>query len=100
MRSAHRRELNRAARPCPERTGVKRVAMLSMHTSPLEQPGRGDAGGMNVYVMQTARHLAACNIEVEIFNEEVWATDPVEVVRLTAAGFNAAVAPYLRPVVS
>lgn len=67
MRSAHRRELNRAARPCPERTGVKRVAMLSMHTSPLEQPGRGDAGGMNVYVMQTARHLAACNIEVEIF---------------------------------
>ena len=40
------------------------------------------------------------DIEVEIFNEEVWATDPVEVVRLTAAGFNAAVAPYLRPVVS
>ena len=27
-----------------------RVAMLSVHTSPLDQPGTGDAGGLNVYV--------------------------------------------------
>ena len=26
----------------------RRVAMLSAHTSPLDQPGTGDAGGMNV----------------------------------------------------
>jgi D-inositol-3-phosphate glycosyltransferase len=31
------------------------VLLVSLHTSPLEQPGSGDAGGMNVYV----RHLAA-----------------------------------------
>lgn len=35
------------------------------------------------------------DIEVEIFNEDVWATDPVEVVRRTAAAFDAAVAPHL-----
>ena len=45
----------------------RRVAMLSMHTSPLEQPGTGDAGGMNVYVVELARQLAALGIEVEIF---------------------------------
>lgn len=25
----------------------RRIAMLSVHTSPLHQPGTGDAGGMN-----------------------------------------------------
>jgi D-inositol-3-phosphate glycosyltransferase len=41
--------------------------MLSVHTSPLEQPGTGDAGGMNVYVVETARRLARRGTEVEIF---------------------------------
>ncbi|HSP36368.1 MAG TPA: D-inositol-3-phosphate glycosyltransferase [Frankiaceae bacterium] len=41
--------------------------MLSVHTSPLDQPGTGDAGGMNVYVMELSRQLAALGIEVEIF---------------------------------
>ena len=45
----------------------RRVATLSVHTSPLEQPGTGDAGGMNVYVVELARRLAALDIEVEIF---------------------------------
>ena len=44
-----------------------RVAMLSVHTSPLEQPGTGDAGGMNVYVIELARALAARGARVEIF---------------------------------
>ncbi|HEV8025211.1 MAG TPA: D-inositol-3-phosphate glycosyltransferase [Candidatus Nanopelagicales bacterium] len=44
-----------------------RVAMLSIHTSPLDQPGTGDAGGMNVYVVETARRLAEAGTEVEIF---------------------------------
>ena len=35
------------------------------------------------------------DIEVEIFNEDIWATDPLEAVRRTAAGFGAAVSPYL-----
>jgi D-inositol-3-phosphate glycosyltransferase len=44
-----------------------RVAMVSVHTSPLEQPGTGDAGGLNVYVVETAKRLADRGTEVEIF---------------------------------
>jgi D-inositol-3-phosphate glycosyltransferase len=43
------------------------VAMLSVHTSPLDTPGGGDAGGMNVYVVETARRLADLGIAIEIF---------------------------------
>lgn len=45
--------------------------MLSMHTSPLEQPGTGDAGGMNVYIVELARQLAALGTEVEVFTRAV-----------------------------
>jgi D-inositol-3-phosphate glycosyltransferase len=41
--------------------------MLSVHTSPLEQPGTGDAGGLNVYVVETATRLAARGVAIEIF---------------------------------
>ena len=37
---------------------VQRVAMVSLHTSPLDQPGTGDAGGMNVYVLELSKQLA------------------------------------------
>ncbi|MDO5752344.1 D-inositol-3-phosphate glycosyltransferase [Arthrobacter sp.] len=46
---------------------VRRVAMLSLHTSPLEQPGGGDAGGMNVYVLHLALELAAIGVAVDIY---------------------------------
>ncbi|MBA3265880.1 MAG: D-inositol-3-phosphate glycosyltransferase [Nocardioidaceae bacterium] len=46
---------------------LRRVAMLSVHTSPLDQPGTGDAGGMNVYIVELSRQLAAAGIEVDIF---------------------------------
>jgi D-inositol-3-phosphate glycosyltransferase len=46
---------------------VRRVAMLSLHTSPLEQPGVGDAGGMNVYVGELAKRLTDLGVEVEVF---------------------------------
>ncbi|MEQ4714835.1 D-inositol-3-phosphate glycosyltransferase [Nonomuraea sp. B19D2] len=38
-----------------------------MHTSPLDQPGTGDAGGMNVYIVESAKRLAQLGVEVEIF---------------------------------
>ncbi len=41
--------------------------MLSVHTSPLDQPGTGDAGGMNVYIVQTAIRMARRGVEVEVF---------------------------------
>ncbi len=46
---------------------LSRLAMVSLHTSPLDQPGTGDAGGMNVYVVELARRLAARGIEVDVF---------------------------------
>ncbi|MFI9028760.1 D-inositol-3-phosphate glycosyltransferase [Streptomyces sp. NPDC053560] len=54
----------------------RRVAMLSVHTSPLHQPGTGDAGGMNVYIVELARKLASLNIEVEIFTRATTGTLP------------------------
>ena len=45
----------------------RRVAVLSVHTSPLDQPGAGDAGGLTVYVWEVAKRLAAAGIELEIF---------------------------------
>jgi len=41
--------------------------MISVHTSPLDQPGTGDAGGLNVYVVETAKRLGRMGIQVEIF---------------------------------
>jgi len=37
--------------------------MLSLHTSPLSQPGQGDAGGMNVYVRELVSALAQAGVE-------------------------------------
>ncbi len=53
-----------------------RVAVLSVHTSPLAQPGTGDAGGMNVYVLQSALHMARRGVEVEIFTRATSSADP------------------------
>ncbi|MDQ1666903.1 MAG: D-inositol-3-phosphate glycosyltransferase [Actinomycetota bacterium] len=44
----------------------RRVAMVSVHTSPLDQPGTGDAGGMNVYVVELSRRLAALGVQVDV----------------------------------
>lgn len=52
-----------------------RVAVLSVHTSPLAQPGTGDAGGMNVYVLQSALELARRGVEVEIFTRATTSSD-------------------------
>ncbi|EWS99828.1 D-inositol 3-phosphate glycosyltransferase [Intrasporangium oryzae NRRL B-24470] len=56
----------------------RRVAMISVHTSPLEQPGTGDAGGMNVYVAETAKELARRGVEVDIFTRRTTGETPVE----------------------
>ncbi|MDL9945186.1 D-inositol-3-phosphate glycosyltransferase [Gordonia sp. ABSL11-1] len=58
----------------------RRVALISVHTSPLAQPGTGDAGGMNVYVWQTATRMARRGIEVEIFTRATSSSDAPTVV--------------------
>jgi D-inositol-3-phosphate glycosyltransferase len=45
----------------------QRVAMISMHTSPLATPGLGDAGGLNVYVAELARRLGERGLKVDVF---------------------------------
>ncbi|MFM8871253.1 MAG: glycosyltransferase [Actinomycetota bacterium] len=42
---------------------MQRVAVLSLHTSPLAQPGVGDGGGMNVYVRELVAGLAHAGID-------------------------------------
>jgi D-inositol-3-phosphate glycosyltransferase len=49
----------------------QRIATISVHTSPLEQPGTGDAGGLNVYVVEVAKRMAARGVEMEIFTRAV-----------------------------
>jgi D-inositol-3-phosphate glycosyltransferase len=44
-----------------------RIATLMVHTSPLDQPGIGDAGGMNIYVVENAARMAAMGVSVDIF---------------------------------
>jgi len=46
---------------------VRRLAVLSFHTSPLTQPGTGDGGGMNVYVRELSSALAGAGVECEVF---------------------------------
>jgi D-inositol-3-phosphate glycosyltransferase len=46
---------------------MRKLAMLSMHTSPLAQPGAGDSGGMNVYVRELASSLAQAGVAVDVF---------------------------------
>ncbi len=61
---------------------MKRVALLTVHTCPLLQPGSGWAGGMNVYIDELARALAREGVRVDIFtrrhSKEVPATVTVD----------------------
>jgi len=83
------RRLHRARNP-------RRVATLSVHTSPLDQPGAGDAGGMNVYIVETATRLAQRGVEVEIFTRATASDQPpvvemapgVQVRHVTAGPFE------------
>ena len=45
----------------------RRIATLMVHTSPLEQAGIGDAGGMNIYVVENAIQMAKAGVKVDIF---------------------------------
>lgn len=53
-----------------------RIATLMVHTSPLDQPGIGDAGGMNIYVLESAQRMAAMGVSVDIFTRRTDASQP------------------------
>ena len=54
-----------------------------VHTSPLDQPGAGDAGGMNIYVVESAERMAAMGVSVDIFTRR-HSPDLPDVVELSA----------------
>src|SRR6266511_3475607 len=59
---------------------MRRVAMLSVHTSPLAQPGAGDSGGMNVYVRALASALAHAGVACDVLTRAEHAEQPPVVV--------------------
>lgn len=60
---------------------VSRVAVLSLHTSPLVQPGTGDAGGMNVYVRELVSSLAQAGTDATVYVRR-WTDDLPDVVEV------------------
>jgi D-inositol-3-phosphate glycosyltransferase len=60
---------------------MRRLTVLSMHTSPLAQPGRGDCGGMNVYVRQLSSALARRGMQCDVYTR-AWAPDLAAVVNV------------------
>ncbi len=59
---------------------IRRVAYVSMHTSPLLPPGEGDAGGMNVYIDELASTMARRDIDVTVLTRRTAPTQPETVV--------------------
>lgn len=77
---------------------VRRVGLITVHTSPLAQPGTGDGGGLNVYVLEVARGLARRGIEVEIFTRAASPAMPRTVDVAPGIRVNHVVAGPTRPV--
>ncbi len=46
---------------------MHKLAVVSMHTSPLAQPGSGDGGGMNVYVRELSSSLARAGVACDVY---------------------------------
>jgi D-inositol-3-phosphate glycosyltransferase len=75
---------------------TSKIATLMVHTSPLDQAGTGDAGGMNVYVVETAKKMAQAGVAVDIFTrankpnlpETVEIAEGVSVKNLVAGPFG------------
>lgn len=60
----------------PKSQSSLRIAKVMLHTSPLDQAGIGDAGGMNTYVIESAKKLSAAGNEVDIFTRAASADLP------------------------
>ena len=60
---------------------MQRVAVLSMHTSPLAQPGVGDGGGMNVYVRELVSSLASSGVDCTTYTRK-WRNDLPDVIEV------------------
>src|SRR5207253_4884768 len=68
--------VGRSLGPRGLREVVRSLAVLSMHTSPLAQPGTGDGGGMNVYVRELAAALARAGVQCDVYTRAESPTAP------------------------
>ncbi len=50
-----------------DRADVRRLAVVSYHSSPLVEPGSGDSGGMTIYVRALAEAMASRGVRTDIF---------------------------------
>ena len=55
---------------------MKSLAIVSLHTSPLAQPGSGDGGGMNVYVRELATALAHAGVQCDVYTRRTSPDQP------------------------
>jgi D-inositol-3-phosphate glycosyltransferase len=83
MEEDQRSTQNAAGATEPDGAAKARVAVISVHTSPADQPGTGDSGGMNVYIRSVARRLAEQGVAVDVYTRckgqggpEVWELSP------------------------
>ena len=76
--------------------GIRRIAVLSMHTSPLDQAGIGDSGGLNVYVRELTASMAKRGINCDVYvrrtnphHPEIVEIEPgVNVIQIEAGPFG------------
>jgi D-inositol-3-phosphate glycosyltransferase len=54
---------------------TRRIAVIAYHSSPLLEPGSGDAGGMTVYVRSLAKALADRGCHTDVFTRATSETD-------------------------
>jgi D-inositol-3-phosphate glycosyltransferase len=69
-------QLESMSEPSTKQPLIDRVAMLSVHTSPVAELGGPDSGGMNVYVNELSQWLARTGINVDIFTRRTDSTTP------------------------
>lgn len=66
---------------------VHRMAILSVHTSPIAAPGGKKIGGMNVYIRELTRELAQRGITIDIYTRR-FAPDQPDVDQSLGKGVN------------
>jgi D-inositol-3-phosphate glycosyltransferase len=53
-----------------------RIAFITVHGCPLRQAGSKDSGGMNIYILEMVKRLAARGIKVDVFTRHHDSLDP------------------------
>ena len=53
-----------------------RIAFITVHGCPLRQAGSKDSGGMNIYILEMVKRLAARGVQVDVFTRHHDSLDP------------------------